>query len=64
MSIFNKQDLLISINNAVSIIVPELGKEVVNSVFEKHHAHDLSELNDSDLLDVFNELYAIEEDIR
>lgn len=60
----NNQDYIIGINNAVSIISSELGKEVVDSVFQKYGAHDTDDLNPAYLPDVFNELYAIEADLR
>lgn len=60
----NNQDYIISINNAASIISTELGNAVVESVFQKHGAHNTEDLNPVYLPDVFSELYAIEADLR
>ncbi len=60
----NNTDYKISINNAASIIESELGSEVVESVFQKYGAHNTDDLNPAYLPDVFNELYAIEADLR
>lgn len=60
----NNTDYKISINNAASIIESELGIEVVESVFQKYGAHNTDDLNPAYLPDVFNELYAIESDLR
>jgi hypothetical protein len=60
----NNTDYKIGINNAASIIESELGSEVVNFVFQKYGAHDIDDLNPAYLPDVFNELYAIEADLR
>lgn len=60
----NSTDYKISINNAASIIESELGSEVVESVFQKYGAHNTDDLNPAYLPDVFNELYAIEADLR
>lgn len=60
----NNTDYKISINNAASIIELELGSEVVESVFQKYGAHNADDLNPAYLPDVFNELYAIETDLR
>lgn len=60
----NSTDYKISIDNAASIIESELGSEVVESVFQKYGAHNTDDLNPAYLPDVFNELYAIEADLR
>jgi hypothetical protein len=60
----NNTDYKISINNAASIIESELGSEVVESIFQKYGAHNTDDLNPAYLPDVFNELYAIEADLR
>ena len=59
-----REDLMISIDNATATISAQVGREVVDSVFKRYGAHDTWDLDPSYLSDVFNELYAIEADLR
>lgn len=59
-----REDLIISIDNATATISAQVGREVVDSVFKRYGAHDTWDLDPSYLSDVFNELYAIEADLR
>lgn len=53
-----------NIINSVTIIEAKLGPTVPASVFMRLGACNIRELGDADLSDVFNELYAIETDLR
>lgn len=64
MSSISKQDYINSIEESASIICSELGPEVVDSVFQRYGAHSVEDLDPAYLPDVFNELYAIEADLR
>lgn len=64
MANISNQDYRISIEESSAIIAEELGIKVVESVFQKYGAHSTDDLNPAYLPDVFNELYAIESDLR
>lgn len=55
---------IVNIENAVSFISSEIGNKTVDFVLEKYGAENISEISDCDLPDVFNELDAIEAEIR
>lgn len=59
-----RKDLIIGIENTAAVISAQVGQAVVDSVFKRYGAHDTCDLNPSYLSDVFNELYAIEADLR
>lgn len=64
MTTNEKDSYIISIEESASIISSQVGSAVVDSVFQKHGAHSVEDLNPCDLPDVFSELYAIEADLR
>ena len=59
-----REDWLINIENTASFIETEIGAETVNFVLAKYGADSIGQIASSDLFDVFNELYAIEADLR
>ncbi len=54
----------INIEAAASIISSNIGQHVVNSVFNRYDTSNVYDLNPADLPDVFDELSAIEDDLR
>lgn len=64
MENISTQDYRISIEESSSIITKNLGNTVVESVFQRYGAHNADDLNPAYLPDIFNELYAIESDLR
>ena len=58
------ENWIINIENAASTISSQVGSAVVDGVFQRYGAHSLEDLNQSDLPDVFSDLYAIEADLR
>ena len=63
MSVVSNADYIASIEQSISVIGTKLDSSVVKSVFERYGAHDIEDLNPSDLPEVFSELYAIEADL-
>ena len=64
MTTNEKDSYIISIEDSASIISSQVGSAVVDSVFQRYGAHNVENLNPSELPDVFSELYAIEADLR
>ena len=59
-----RETWIINIENTASTISSQVGSAVVDAVFQKYGANSVEDLNPNDLQDVFNELYAIEADLR
>ena len=59
-----RENWIINIENTASTISSQVGSAVVDAVFQKYGAKSVEDLNSNDLQDVFNELYAIEADLR
>lgn len=59
-----RQNWLINIENCAAVIESCLGLAVVQSVLNRYGAQSIWELNQSNLSEVFSELYAIESDLR
>ena len=59
-----RENWIVNIENATSFIASEIGNETVGFVLEKYGAETIDEIADCDLSDVFNELDAIEAEIR
>ncbi len=59
-----RENWIINIENTASTISSQVGSAVVDAVFQKYGAKSVEGLNPHDLQNVFNELYAIEADIR
>ena len=59
-----RENWIINIENTASTISSQVGSAVVDTVFQKYGAKSVENLNPNDLQDVFNELYAIEADLR
>ena len=63
MTSYERQNWTINIENSAAAVESCLGSAVVKSVFERHGAHGIQDLNPSDLPNVFSDLYAIEVDM-
>ena len=59
-----RENWIINIENTASTISSQVGSAVVDAVYQKYGAKSVEDLNSNDLQDVFNELYAIEADLR
>ncbi len=59
-----RENWIINIENTASTISSQIGSAVVDAVFQKYGAKSVEDLSPNDLQDVFNELYAIEADLR
>lgn len=59
-----RENWIANIENAASFIETEIGVETVNFVLAKYSADSIGQIASSQLSDVFNELYAIEVDLR
>ena len=59
-----RENWIINIENTASTISSQVGSAVVDAVFQKYGAKSVEDLSPNDLQDVFNELYAIEADLR
>ena len=64
MTGFERENLIISIENSAAYIASENKPETVNFVLEKYGAASIEQIASSDLSEVFSELYAIEADLR
>lgn len=62
MTDYERKNLIISIESSAAAVESRLGSAVVKSVLERYGAHEIQDLNPSDLPEVFSELYAIEAD--
>lgn len=58
------ENWIINIENTCSTICTQIGSATVVSVFQRYGASNIEDLNTGDLPDVFDELYAIEADLR
>ena len=63
MTSYERQNWIINIENSAAAVESYLGSAVVKSVFERYGAHEIQDLNPSDLPNVFSDLYAIEGDM-
>lgn len=59
-----RNNWILNIENTASYIASEIGEEVVASTLYKYGARSIEQIAPSDLSEVFNELYAIEVDLR
>lgn len=59
-----RENWIVNIENTASFIASEIGEEVVTSTLYKYGAKSVTHISSFDLPDVFNELYAIEADLR
>lgn len=59
-----RKNWIINIENTATAVRAQVGQAVVDSVFKRYGAHGVWDLNPSYLPDVFNELYAIEADLK
>ena len=59
-----RENWIINIENTASTISSQVGSAVVDAVFQRCGAKSIEDLSPCDLPDVFNELYAIEADLR
>ena len=59
-----RNNWIANIENTASFIETEIGAETVDFVLGKYGAKSVEQISSSDLPDVFNELYAIEADLR
>lgn len=59
-----RKNWIANIENTASFIETEIGAETVDFVLGKYGAKSVEQISSSDLPDVFNELYAIEADLR
>lgn len=57
------RNLIVNVENTAATVIAQVGQAVVDSVFKRYGAHSIKDLNPSDLLEVFSELYAIEADL-
>ena len=66
MGDYSRQDLIISIENSVDFIKSCLDSadETVAFIFKKHGVSDLDKASLSALNELFNEIYAIEANLR
>ena len=63
MTDYERKNLIISIENSAAAVESRLGSAVVKSVLERYGAHEIQDLNPSDLPEAFSDLYAIEADL-
>ena len=63
MTDYERKNLIISIENSAAAVESRLGSAVVKSVLERYGAHEIQDLNPSDLPEIFSELYSIEADL-
>lgn len=59
-----RENWITNIENSASVISSQVGSAVVDGVFQRYGAYNIEDMNPSYLPDVFNELYAIEADLR
>ena len=60
----DKEMYLINIENLAASIIPQLGSDVVASVFSHFGAQGTWDINPCYLQDVFNELHEIDADLK
>lgn len=59
-----RENWIINIDNTASVIETAIGAGTVDFVLRKYGAKSIDDISDSDLSEVFSELYAIEADLR
>lgn len=59
-----RENWRINIENAVRFIISEIGEEAVASILYKYRVNFIDQIASTDLSEVFNELYAIEVELR
>lgn len=64
MTRVERNNWIINIENTASYIASEIGEEVVASTLYMYGASSVEQIASSHLSEVFNELYAIEADLR
>lgn len=64
MTEVERENWLVNIENVASHISSEIGFETVKFVFGKYGACSIEKIADSDLPEVFSELFAIEVELR
>ena len=63
MTDYERKNWIINIEDSAAAVESRLGPAVVKSVLERYGAHEIQDLNPSDLPEVFSDLYAIEADL-
>ncbi len=64
MKTFERENLIISIENSAAYIASENKPETINFILSKYGAESIEQIPDCYLSEVFNELDAIEADLR
>lgn len=64
MTKIERDNWIMNIENTADFIAFEIGSEIVDFVLGKYGARSAEDVSDSDLSEVFSELYAIEADLR
>lgn len=64
MTISKAMDYRASVESSEMAILSELDPSVVRGIYSKYGARRLEEVSDYDLPDLFNEMSAIESDLR
>lgn len=64
MTEFERENLIISIENSAAYIASENKQETVDFILAKYGAESIGQISDCYLSEVFNELDAIEADLR
>ena len=59
-----RNNWVLNIENTADFIASEIGSETVDFVLWKYGARSAEDISDSDLSEVFGELYEIEADLR
>lgn len=59
-----RENWVANIENTADFIASKIGAETVDFVLGKYGARSAEDISDSDLSEVFGELYAIEADLR
>ena len=64
MTNFDRMDLINSTRDSATNVSNEIGPETFNFLLDKYGVDDIDDLDEGDLSNVFNEIYAIEADLR
>ncbi len=64
MTGFERENLITSIENSALYIASEIKEETVDFILRKYGAESIEQIPSCYLSEVFNELYAVEADIR
>lgn len=59
-----RQNWIDNIDNSAAIVSSEMGSAVVDTVFRRFGIRCVEDASDSILPDIFNEIYAIEADLK